>query len=108
MSLTAQEVRNAVIGGDLNKLIKELNIQTIWLKLNNRTVSEERGRDVELILRLLALEDRFESYRKPMNSYLNSYLRDNKVLSPNDLALIESKFVDTINVIDANLGDNAF
>jgi uncharacterized protein with ParB-like and HNH nuclease domain len=108
MSLTAQEVRNAVIGGDLNKLTKELNTNPTWLSLNNRKTSEDRGRDIELVLRLIALEDSYETYKKPMNTFLNSFLRTHKLLTVDERTQMQTKFLDTINIISTKFGPDSF
>lgn len=108
MSLTAQEVRNAVIGGELNQLIKELNMQPTWMHLIGRKAPEERYRDVELILRLIALENEHQNYKKPMNVFLNTYLSGHKTLDPAKRASVIDSFTKIIKVIDGEIGIDAF
>lgn len=108
MLLTAQEVRNAVISGDLNKLTKELNQYSAWRNLNGRTTADDRFRDVELVLRFIALEDSYETYKKSMNTFLNSYLTDHKTLTPEAQQKITKKFRRTMDVIIDKIGSGAF
>ena len=108
MSLTAQEVRNAVIGGDLNKLTKSLALKENWMLLNHKGTSENRFRDSELILRLIALEDNFETYKKPMNLFLSEYLTKHVILDTNIENEINTKFLNTINTIADTIGKDAF
>jgi len=108
MLLTAQEVRNAVIGGDLNILTKTLNQVASWRALNNRKTEDMRLRDVELVLRVLALEDSFETYKKPLNAFLNDFLGSHKVLSSQEKETMTSKFTRTSDLIKDEIGVNAF
>jgi len=108
MSLTLQEVRNAVIGGNLNALIKELNNDPRWRTLFGRSKIDLRQRDIEAILRLLALNDNYTNYRKPMNEFLNTYLRDNDKANNQELLKVRSVFESTIGVILDRIGSDAF
>lgn len=106
--LNAQEVRNAVIGGDLNVLIKELNSNREWRSLYGKDKHDDRMRDLELILRLVALSDRYLEYRKPMNGFLNTYMLSHEELSSEEAARIRDDFNDTIHAIYVGVGKNAF
>lgn len=108
MLLTAQEVRNAVIGGDLNLLTKTLNQVSSWRLLNNKKTEDMRLRDVELVLRVLALESSFEIYKKPLNAFLNDFLSSHKVLSSQEKETMTSRFTRTSDLIKDKIGINAF
>lgn len=108
MSLTPQEVRNAVIGGDLNSLTKQLNKLNKWRQLYSKLNEDIRYRDVEIVLRMLALEDEFEVYKKPMNLYLNEYLGRHKFMTKSDQNAVTTKFNNTIMTIYREIGVNAF
>jgi hypothetical protein len=107
MKLSAQEVRNAVIGGDLNQLIKELREHPTWIALTGVRNSDDRFKNAELILRLIALNDAFETYKKPMNLYLNNYLEDHKDLTHEEAEYIKNQFIGTIEAIKSKIGIDA-
>jgi len=108
ISLSAQEVRNAVIGGDFNQLAKELNDNATWRRMINKKPIDERQKDVEFIIRMLALLQSYTTYKKPMGKFLNTALSDRKTLSESDKQHYERVFIDTIELIDSTIGDKAF
>lgn len=108
MSLTPQEVRNAVIGGDLNNLIKELNEYSPWRQLFGKNKTDLRQRDTEAILRILALNDNSTEYKKPMYGYLDGYLYNKKVMSATEITRVRKTFTEVIDVILDRIGEKAF
>ena len=107
VKLTAQEVRNAVIGGDLNQITKELRDHPTWIELSGVKKADDRYKSTELILRLISLNDSFESYKKPMNEFLNNYLEEHKHLNDQEVSNIKSRFIETIEAIRQRIGPNA-
>jgi uncharacterized protein with ParB-like and HNH nuclease domain len=107
MRLTAQEVRNAVIGGDLNQLIKELREHPTWIALSGARNPDDRFKSTELILRLIALSDDFDTYKKPMNIFLSNYLEKHKHLTPEEKDSKRKQFIETIEAIKNEIGPNA-
>ncbi len=79
MKLNNQEIRNCIYAGEFNQLIKELNQNPSWMKLNKmkREVGY-RFTTQELILRLFAFHDRYASYKGRLARFLNDYMDDNK------------------------------
>lgn len=79
MKLNNQEIRNCIFAGQLNELLKELNRNSAWMKLNK--MKREYGyrfTKQELILRLFAFHDRYMDYRGRLARFLNDYMDDNK------------------------------
>lgn len=72
--LTPQEVRNSSYHGPFNDLIIELNKDATWRYIFGSREPDSRMRDVELIVRFLALYERDKSYEKPMKQFLNNYM----------------------------------
>ena len=72
--LNPQEVRNSAAHGAFNELIKELNVDSNWRSIFGRPQPDTRMRDVELIVRFLALLEVSENYYKPMKTFLNDFM----------------------------------
>lgn len=79
MKLNNQEIRNCIYAGKFNQLLKELNKNSVWMKLNKmkREVGY-RFTKQELILRLFAFHDRYTNYKGRLARFLNDYMDDNK------------------------------
>lgn len=75
MILQGQEIRNCVYEGEFNELLKRLNGSDDWRKIVGTTTEDKRMRDVELILRFLALFYDVKHYEKPMKEFLNTFMR---------------------------------
>lgn len=108
MSLSPQEVRNAVIGGDLNKLSKKLNSNPTWKRLINKKTDDDRQRDIELIVRILSLLENYTTYKKPMNIFLNDMLKKYELLNTAKQGELEDLFERVISIISTSIGDGAF
>lgn len=79
--LTNQEVRNCVYTGSFNRSLHKLNEYSSWRNLLGSD-PHIRLADIELILRIMALIDGYESYRPPMSRFLSQYQsinRDNEM-----------------------------
>jgi hypothetical protein len=72
LRLNAMEVRQCVYQSDLLLALKELNILPAWRELLGLKKPDKRIKDVELLLRVIALFKDFEHYEKPMKGFLNS------------------------------------
>lgn len=74
VNLNPMEVRQCVSYGPFVQILKNMNKDENWRKIIGRPNPEKRLRDVELILRCLALSERGDSYEKPMKGFLNRYM----------------------------------
>lgn len=107
--LHAQEIRNCVYHGPFNQLLIDLNKLGEWRKILGRSALDRRQRDVELILRFLALYSDTSSYKKPMKDFLSSYMnkmRENA--SASDLRDLRKIFKTTVADVHASLGPKPF
>jgi hypothetical protein len=105
--LTDQEIRNCVYTGVFNKQLIDLNKEGEWRALIGRPVPERRLRDVELVLRFLALFHGLKGYKESMRNFLSTFQDDNK--NNNDfLASNAALFVSTVSAILNGIGLNAF
>lgn len=108
MLLTEQEIRNCVIRGKINNFLNNLNLYENWRKLLNKPAPDTRMRDVEMILRFLALYEGWREYKKPMKDFLSEYMKNNKNLENGRALFLSEVFKKTIDNIYNNIGTSAF
>lgn len=79
MKLNNQEIRNCIYGGELNRLLKQLDEYSAWRKMNRmRPGQSYRFTKQEIILRFFAFHDRASTYEGHLAKFLNSYMHDNR------------------------------
>lgn len=111
-ALMPQEIRNCVNQGEFNSLLFELNANPNWRTLFGKTEVDPRMRDMEFILRFLALDTDFiknnESSSISLKKYLNEFM--GATLSQNNQIVEErkNKFNSVMKFIIENIGENAF
>ena len=104
--LKAQEVRNCVYHGHFNDFLRELNKDSTWREIVGIGNADPRMRDIELIVRFLALLEKGDSYEKPMKQFLNKYMkRHRRITKTKPYA---STFLNTANKVLKNLGPRPF
>ncbi len=100
MKLNNQEIRNCIYSGKLNDLLKELNGQPSWMKLNRmKKETGYRFTKQELILRLFALNDRYEKYGGRLAKFLNEYMADNRNPGDEKLNSMTELFARTVTLV---------
>jgi uncharacterized protein with ParB-like and HNH nuclease domain len=108
MALKEQEIRNCIVRGEINKFLIELNEYSNWRILFGKEDPDTRMRDVELILRFLAIYENLEKYSKPMKEFLTDYMRSKKNINEVDKEKYSSLFKQTMDLILNNIGPSAF
>ena len=104
--LKAQEVRNCVYHGPFNDFLRELNKDSTWREIVGIGNADPRMRDIELIVRFLALLERGDSYEKPMKQFLNDYMRRHRREAKREL--YASAFLNTAKKVLKSLGPKPF
>lgn len=74
LKLSPMEIRKCVYSGEFFSTLEELNLDHNWREILGRELPDKRLRDVEFILRILALRYHSEEYEKPMKSFLNYFM----------------------------------
>ncbi len=100
MKLNNQEIRNCIYGGTFNNLLKELDQQTPWRRLNKMAAGKSyRFTKQEIILRFFAFMERRQSYEGHLAKFLNDYMHANQNIS--DLLADEKRtlFLDTVKLV---------
>jgi len=100
LKLNNQEIRNCIFAGALNRLIRELDDDSNWRKINKMKKGEYyRLQKQELILRFFAFQDRLDAYTGSLASFLNTYMEQNRFLSETDVLRFRELFVGTSSVL---------
>lgn len=89
--LNNQEIRNCIYGGKFNDLLKELDKDVNWRRINRMTKSNScyRFMKQEIILRFFAFNDSREKYNGKFAKFLNDYMHRNQ--SPSDKYLDDKR-----------------
>lgn len=106
MPLMPQEIRNCVATGEFNELLKTLNQNNAWRQIMGTQGEDKRMRDVELILRFLALTYTNTVYTKPMKNFLNKFMRRHRHL--NRPQTFQASFETTAESVLRCLGSKPF
>jgi len=107
--LKPQEIRNCVFHGNLVTTLKELNENDSWREIIGKPSRDKHQKDVEFILRLLALlESGASLYEKPMKEFLNRAMRRNRDGGSSFVKEFKNKFPQICKKIIASLGKKPF
>lgn len=111
-TLMPQEIRNCIYQGSLNSLFFKLNRNSEWRALFGLEEEDNRMRDMEYILRFLALSSEFydeqTSDSLSLKKFLNQYMKNNAEADAEALQFYTEKFESTIKFIYKNIGPQAF
>lgn len=107
VNLNPMEVRQCVSYGPFVEALKKINGLESWRKIIGQPKIDKRLRDVELVLRCLALSEKGDEYEKPMKGFLNKYMEDRRGddLKYEDMIV---NFSDACEYIIDHLGEKPF
>lgn len=105
--LHPQEIRNAVNHGAFNDILHTMNDWPAWRNMYGTNSPDKRQRDVELILRVIALSENLEGYSKPMKDFLNRFMAKYRNADPSVLDVFTERFRRAVGVADG-LGARPF
>lgn len=106
--LYPQEIRAAIHhSGNFSGILKTLNGNLAWRSIYGESKSE-RMKDVELILRFIALFERSELYEKPMKAFLNDFMAAMAKVDVAKIAAFTAIFDSSISFVENALGPKAF
>jgi len=111
-ALMPQEIRNCVNQGVFNDLLFELNTKENWRILFGKEDEDSRMRDLEFILRFLALDTEFVRFNKSsaisLKKYLNEFMGSENSQIESVINGRRNKFNSVIDFIYEHFGENAF
>lgn len=100
MKLNNQEIRNCIYSGSFNKLLKELDKDRKWRKINKmKSGASYRFTKQELILRLFAFHDSYKKYTGRLARFLNDYMSENRNIERRALKRKRELFERTVNIV---------
>ena len=106
--LVSQEIRNCIYRGPFNDLLGGLNTEPSWRRVFGKPGEDKRQRDVEIVLRFLALREDAASYRKPMKDFLSTFMDRHRYAGPDRLDAFRVLFQRTMTAILDKLGEKPF
>lgn len=106
VNLTPMEIRQCIASGPFVAVLNKMNKDANWRKIVGREEVDKRMRDVELVLRVVALAENNDKYEKPMKGFLNEYMEGQKLVKT--FSTIEKKFSQVCKQVVDAVGDKPF
>jgi uncharacterized protein with ParB-like and HNH nuclease domain len=107
VNLNPMEVRQCVSYGPFVTALKKMNENEDWRKIIGQPKVDKRLRDVELVLRCIALSEKGKEYEKPMKGFLNKYMEAHRS-DDNFLNEMSDNFRRTTKYVLDQLGEKPF
>lgn len=106
--LNAMEIRKAILSGRGYHTLEKINADSNWRELIGKPEPDKRLKDIELVLRILALAHRQDEYSEPMKHFLTQYMEILSNESQDELNGIEIRFKNACRTIYQQLGKKPF
>ena len=106
-SLENQEIRDCTYFGKFSIMLSEMNHESKWRSIFGTNNLDKRKRDIELILRFLALRD-FTAYSPSMKDYLSNFMKRYQNANQEQLSQFSLIFEKTCNFVVEHLGEKPF
>jgi hypothetical protein len=104
--LSSQEIRVCLNYGPFAQLLRELNEYDKWREIYGPV--SKRLKDQELILRFFAFFFDDVKYERPMNIFLNDFMKFHRELRNRKEREFRDIFTRTIDIINSSIGNEAF
>jgi hypothetical protein len=106
--LNAQEIRHCVYHGALVALLSRLNKDKNWRDVLGKSAYDKHQKDVELVLRVLAVATRGDEYEKPMKEFLNKTMSRYVSAEAAEVRKFEAAFPEVCKTLVEKVGKNPF
>ena len=106
--LNPMEIRRAIFRGQANHLLDKLNGNPHWRALLGKPEPDPRLRDIEILLRVLALAENWRKYSKPMKKFISSYMEVLDKAETEQIQRVEHRFSEACKVVKTELGEKPF
>ena len=106
VNLNPMEVRQCVSYGPLVAALKKMNENSDWRAIIGQPKIDKRLRDVELVLRCIALSENGKEYEKPMKGFLNKYMEIHR--NSEDYDDLVDNFRRSTSYVHKQLGEKPF
>jgi len=104
--LQPQEIRACMYHGPFNDLLHRLNKNQDWRAIFGP--ESRRMRDQELVLRVFALMNWRDRYKRPMKEFLNKFMKKHRNIDEETERAFIDSFQSSIKAIRLGAGDRAF
>lgn len=104
--LQHQEIRASVFHGSFDDCLRNLNENSDWRSLFGTVHS--RMRDVEAILRFIALFEDWQNYRSAMPKFLDNFMEKNRHISEDKVIELEKLFAQACSLVIGARSAEAF
>ena len=102
LKLNNQEIRNCIFAGTFNRLLRELDDDTNWRKLNKMKKGEYyRMQKQELSLRFFAFYYSLSSYTGSLATFLNDFMEENRFAGSEKIDFMRKLFIETIKIVNS-------
>lgn len=101
--LKPQEIRNAVYRGNIVDELRDLNETPGWRQLLGITKPDKNQKDIELILRLFSLFDKWQEYEKPMLRWLNRIMDEERKFDSVRAQRFKIRFPEVVELVNEAL-----
>jgi Protein of unknown function DUF262 len=108
VQLNAQELRNGLYGGELNNLLLELSMNSVFKQIRGVDDVDKRMQDCEMILRFFAFHFQPEKYQGALSPFLTEYLSKRQKNDSYNVNEHREIFLKVINDIAYVFGENSF
>ncbi len=106
--LKPQEIRNCVFRGQLIDLLRDLNNLPSWRKILGKKNIDKHQKDIELVLRVLALFQNLDNYEKPMKEFLNRCMKSERNANSERVVAFKDRFGKACDFLVKTLGSKPF
>lgn len=111
VKLNHQELRNCTCWGPYNNLLKEMALDSDFVRLLgfDKDTGDRKMRDVELVLRFAAFyHSQYRGYKAPMKNFLNHDMEKYRLVTQQDANELKTSFKNALLLNKSMLGDHAF
>ena len=106
--LNPMEIRRSISRGGANALLDRLNENPDWRALIGMDEPDPRFRDVEILLRVVALSEDWREYSKPMKKFISTYMEHIDKVDEEQAKHLEERFSKACSFVRGELGDRPF
>lgn len=99
--LTGQEIRTALYHSNLYRMLDRVNVNPTWRQLIALGEPDLHFKDLEFLLRGMAMLQRGGLYRPSMRRFLNLYSKESRSMTEGTAAFLEELFSEFFRVVHA-------
>lgn len=106
-NLSPQEIRMSLYYSNFYKMLIELNQSLEWRRILNQSVLDIHFKDVEILLRAIAMLFEYKTYKSPMGRFLNTFSK-NAMRFKDDTVEYLKQLINSFFESCSNLGSETF